>query len=124
MAHLGNNVARLRSFRQIPQKDMASRLEMSQQEYSRIEKKQEIDDDLLGKIAEVLDFPVEAIKHIEASTTIQTVYQQNGNMGNGFHINASEKVVEMYERLLKEKDAVIEIQRGVIEVYKKQLDIS
>ncbi len=120
MVHLGNNVARLRSFRRIPQKEMASQLAMSQQEYSRIEKKEEIDDDLLNKIAEVLDFPVEAIKHIESSTTIQTVYQQNGNSGNGFYVNANDKIVEMYERLLKEKDMVIEMQRDVIELYKNQ----
>lgn len=120
MVHLGNNVARLRSFRRIPQKDMASQLAMTQQEYSRIEKKEEIDDDLLSKIADVLDFPVEAIKHIESSTTIQTVYQQNGNSGNGFYVNANDKIVEMYERLLKEKDTVIEMQRDVIEMYKNQ----
>jgi len=120
MVHIGNNIARLRSFRRIPQKDMASRLGLSQQEYSRIEKKDEIDEDLLGKIASVLDFPIEAVKNIESSTTIQTVYQQNGNSGNGFYIHSNDKIIEMYERLLDEKDSVIETQKNIIELYKKQ----
>jgi len=106
---------------------MASRLNISQQEYSRLEQKPEIDDDLLEKIASVLDFPVEAIKHIEASTTMQTVYQNNGNTGNGFNVNATDKMEEMYERLLKEKEAyidnqkeIIRMQKDVIELFKKQ----
>ena len=75
---------------------------------------------MLAKIAEVLDFPTEAIKHIESSTTIQTVYQQNGNAGNGFYVTANEKITEMYERLLNEKDTIIQMQKDVIEMYKKQ----
>lgn len=120
MVHLGNNIARLRSFRRIPQKDMAGKLGLSQQEYSRIEKKEEVDDGILSQIAEILNFPVEAFKHIESSTTIQTVYQQNGNNGNGFHQNATDKLEELYERLLSEKDIIIEMQKDIIEMYKNQ----
>lgn len=122
MVHIGNNIARLRSFRRIPQKDMANRLGIKQQDYSRLEKKALIDDETLLKIAEELNFPVEAIKEMEASTTIQTVYQQTGNNGNGFYVITNEKVEEMYERLLAEKDEVIKMQKEVIEMYKKQLN--
>ncbi|MBW7892111.1 MAG: helix-turn-helix transcriptional regulator [Chitinophagaceae bacterium] len=120
MVHLGKNISSLRSFRRIPQKEMASKLNMAQQEYSRLESKEEIDDDLLIMIAEVLDFPVEAIKHMDSSATIQTVYQQSGNNGNGFYVNANEKIIEMYERLLSEKDQVIQMQKDVIEMFKNQ----
>jgi transcriptional regulator with XRE-family HTH domain len=121
MAHLGNNIARIRSFRRVPQKDMAARLGITQQEYSRIEKKETVEEDILVKIAAELDFPVEAIKEMESSTTVQTVYQQNGNNGNGFYQNSNEKIVELYERLLLEKDTVINEQKEVIEIFKKQL---
>lgn len=124
MAHLGKNVSSLRNFRRIPQKEMASKLNMSQQEYSRLENKEAIDDEMLGIIADILDFPIEAIKHMESSTNIQTVYQQSGNNGNGFYVNTNEKIIEMYERLLSEKDQVIQIQKDTIDMYKKQQQAS
>lgn len=124
MVHVGNNIARLRSFRRIPQKDMANRLGIKQQDYSRLESKEIIDDEVLLKIAKELNFPVEAIKEMEASTTIQTVYQQTGNNGNGFNVITSEKVEEMYERLLAEKDEVIKMQKEMIEMYKQHLKAS
>ena len=119
MSHLGKNISSLRNFRRIPQKDMAARLQISQQEYSRMESKEEIDEEWLNRIATILDFPVEAIKNMDSAATFQTVYQQTGNNGNGFYVNSNEKVIEMYERLLKEKDAVIEMQKGMIEMYKE-----
>jgi transcriptional regulator with XRE-family HTH domain len=57
MVHLGNNIAKLRGFRRMPQKDIAQRLGLTQQEYSRIESKDLVDDDLLERIAVELDFP-------------------------------------------------------------------
>ena len=114
MPHIGINVAKFRSFRQIPQKDMAYRLNISQQEYSRLEAKEEVDDDILSQIADILNFPVEAIKYFDTSATVQTVYQQNGNSGNGFYVNNNEKLIEIYERLLAEKDEVIKSKEEVI----------
>lgn len=103
---------------------MANRLGIKQQDYSRLESKEIIDDEVLLKIAKELNFPVEAIKEMEASTTIQTVYQQTGNNGNGFNVITSEKVEEMYERLLAEKDEVIKMQKEMIEMYKQHLKAS
>lgn len=103
---------------------MAARLNITQQEYSRIENKLEIDDDLLTRIAAVLEVPEDAIRNMDSSTFIQTVYQQNGNNGNGFYVSSNEKIVEMYERLLEEKDKVIQMQHDVIEMFKKQQQAS
>jgi transcriptional regulator with XRE-family HTH domain len=115
MAHLGNNIAKLRGFRRIPQKEIASKLKLSQQEYSKIECKSEIDDNMLNLIAKTLDFPVELIQSLDSNGQVENVYQQEGNKGHIFNydFNSTEKMVELYERLLKEKDEVIEM-------YKKQ----
>jgi transcriptional regulator with XRE-family HTH domain len=119
MVHLGNNIARLRNFRRIPQKDMAARLSMSQQTYSNVENKQEIDEDLLQKIAEVLDFPVDAIRELD-SHSILSINQQGGNAGNIFYQTSSDKLQELYEKLLKEKEEIIKTKDEIIEMYKKQ----
>lgn len=113
MRHLGENVARLRSFRRIPQKDIAAKLDLSQSEYSRIEKKEQIDDDLLEKIAKAIDFPVEVIRELDSNST-QSIHNSGSITDSIFYQNNPiEKIVELYERLLKEKD-------DVIEMYKKQ----
>lgn len=119
MVHLGNNVARLRNFRRIPQKDMAARLNMSQQSYSNVENKQEIDEDLLQKIAEVLEFPIEAIRELD-SHSVLSINQQGGNAGNIFYQTSPDRLQELYEKLLKEKDEIIKSKDEVIALYKKQ----
>lgn len=111
MSHLGQNIARLRGFRKIPQKEMASKLKMAQQTYSNLENKAEIDEELLDRIALVLDFPVQAIKELD-SHSVLSVNQQGGNTGSVFYqYNPNEKIIELYERMLKEKDEVIETLR-------------
>ena len=111
MAHLGNNIARLRGFKRLTQKELAGKLKMRQQDYSKIENSEQIDDDMLNLIGNALDFPVELIKSIDSNGHVENVYQQEGNKGHVFNyeFNSTEKMVELYERLLKEKDEVIDL---------------
>lgn len=104
----------------MPQKEMAAKLSMSQQAYSSIENKQEIDDDLLERIAQILEFPVDAIRDLDAHSVL-SINQQGGNAGSVFYqYNPNEKIQELYERLLKEKDDIIKSKDEVIEMYRKQ----
>lgn len=120
MPHLGHNIARLRGFRQIPQKDMAKKLKMAQQTYSALENKAEIDEDLLERIAGVLDFPVQALKQLD-SFSVFTINQQGDNPGNVFHqYDPNEEVRTLYEKLLKEKDELLKQKDAMIEMYKNQ----
>lgn len=120
MNHVGNNIARLRNFRRMPQKEMAAKLNMSQQAYSTIENKPDVDDDLLERIAQVLEFPVDAIRELDAHSVV-SINQQGGNAGSIFYqYNPNEKIQELYERLLKEKDDIIKSKDEVIEMYRKQ----
>jgi len=120
MAHLGRNIAKLRGFRRIPQKDMAARLDMKQQTYSDLEQKAQIDDDLLERIAEILEFPVDAIKELE-NGSVFNINQQGGNAGNTFYqYNPNEKIIELYERMLKEKDELLKQKDDIIAMYKQK----
>ena len=129
MVHLGNNIAKLRGFRRIPQKEMASKLKISQQDYSKLEQKEQIDDDLLQLIADALDFPVEVIKHLDSNTSALSVNQQGGNTGSIFYQYPpdSEGVVQLYEKLLQEKenllkakDEIIQQKDELIQMYKQK----
>ena len=105
--HIGNNIARLRGLCQIGQKEMAAKLNILQQDYSKLEHKPMLDDELIEKIAEILNVPVRLIKTLE-DQLIQNVYQNDGNTGTGFDYRKMD--AELYERLLKEKDEQIRLK--------------
>jgi transcriptional regulator with XRE-family HTH domain len=75
MVHLGQNIAKLRGIRRIPQKEMAAKLSFTQPEYSRLEQKEHIDDDMLDRVAKALDISPEAIKNFDENAAINNVSQ-------------------------------------------------
>lgn len=116
MVHVGNNIARLRGFRLLTQKDMASKLGITQQEYSRLESKARLEDEQMERIAEALDFPIEMIKELE-STGLLNIHNSGSITESVFvQYNTDSKVAELYERMmenyekrLNEKDQVIKM---------------
>ena len=111
MSHIGNNVARLRGLFQIPQKQLAAKLDMSQQDYSKLEQKPVIEDDLLERIAAVFEIPVKLFKTLDEQF-IQMVHQHEGNNGTGFDHRKAD--AELYERIIEEKNEVIRAKEEVI----------
>ncbi|MBX7226409.1 MAG: helix-turn-helix domain-containing protein [Chitinophagales bacterium] len=108
--HIGKKIMKLRELRGIKQEDLAQHLNISQQAVSKLEGKEDIDAHTLEKIAERLGFTVDAIKEFNPDAIIQHVQQQSGNLGNviGYNINPLDKIVELYEQLLKAKEREIE----------------
>lgn len=134
MSHIGENIAKLRGFRRLTQKEMAAKLELDQSEYSRIEKKAKIDEQLLQLIAGVLEVTPEAIKNLNEEATINVISSSftladNASSFNTypiFNFNPIDKLVALvdenrmlYERLLKEKEETIKLKDEVIELYKQ-----
>ncbi len=79
---------------------------------------EQIDDETLQKVADVLHIPTDAIKNFNDEATVtfitNTFNNQNSsdvtNYGSMCTINPIEKIVELYERLLKieqEKSALL-----------------
>lgn len=110
-AHQGKNIKRYRDILGIKQETLALELNMTQQAISKLEQKEEIDEKTLNKVAEVLKIPVEAIK---AENIKNPTDESKINIsGNTFYdasialnhfqctINSSDKVIELYERMLK-----------------------
>jgi transcriptional regulator with XRE-family HTH domain len=122
--HEGRNVKRICEMLGIKQEALASELgdDWNQRRISMLEAKETIEPQLLEEVAKALKVPAQAIKNFDeesAVTYFNTFHDNSINQGANFNyqctINPLEKYVEqveenkkLYERLLKEKEAMIE----------------
>lgn len=111
--HEGRNVKRIREILGIKQEALAMDLGLSQQAISQLEQKEELDAELLVKIATFLKVPVDAIKSFSDETAINFIsstFNHSGlfNYNCTLSFNPIDKVVELYERMLKDKNDMIE----------------
>ena len=92
--HIGRNILHIRTIKQIKQDDIATRLGISQQAYSRIEKRSTIREATLTKIAK--EFGVE-VSFLTSPDVEQVANSISGNHSTNiqivlnFEINSSEK---------------------------------
>lgn len=113
----GHNIRRIRLEKGIKQSALADRAEIGQATLSRYEKTRVLPDDILRKFAKALEVPFETLKYMEenAGTVIfenNTVNNSEGGSSAGiiednmpnYNFNPIEKVTELYERMLKDKD--------------------
>ena len=117
--HVGRNLQRIRVYLGMKQEALAADLGVSQQVISKIEKQEEIEEGFLKRIAEVLGISEEVIKDFDVEKTIFNINHHNykdANISEGAttyaivqQINPLEKIVELYERLLKSEQDKIEI---------------
>lgn len=117
--HLGRNLQRIRVYLGMKQEALAADLGVNQQVISKIEKQEEIEEGFLKRIAEVLGISEEVIKDFDVEKTIFNINHHNykdANISEGAttyaivqQINPLEKIVELYERLLKSEQDKIEI---------------
>ena len=117
--HVGRNLQRIRVYLGMKQEALAADLGVNQQIISKIEKQEEIEEGFLKRIAEVLGISEEVIKDFDVEKTIFNINHHNykdANISEGAttyaivqQINPLEKIVELYERLLKSKQDKIEI---------------
>lgn len=117
--HIGRNLQRIRVYLGMKQEALAADLGVNQQVISKIEKQEEIEEGFLKRIAEVLGISEEVIKDFDVEKTIFNINHHNykdANISEGAttyaivqQINPLEKIVELYERLLKSEQDKIEI---------------
>ncbi|HCY41317.1 MAG TPA: transcriptional regulator [Prolixibacteraceae bacterium] len=115
--HHGRNIKRLREMLGVKQELIANELNMTQQAISKLEQKEQIEDEILDRVSKVLNIPLDAIKNLsdEATTNyINTFYDNKGNgfFANNVTFNPIDKIVDLYERLLAaEKDKVAMLEK-------------
>lgn len=125
--HLGYKVKRLREILGVKQEDLAERLNLTQQYVSKIESREDIDDETLKRIARamkipsnvIVNFSEDHILRIVANSFSDNSFLENNDIENESDSNKSiewivklhyEKM-ELYEQMLqseKEKVALLE----------------
>lgn len=109
----GANIRRWREWRNIKQDVLAEQIGVSQATLSGYEKKDKLEQEVLEKIAQALDIPVEAITEMEdgASINIVNAYDNSGSINYSPTFNPIDKIVELYDKLLEaEKEKVALLQ--------------
>ncbi len=115
--HIGRKISRIRELRGMKQEALADALGISQQAVSKIEQSPEVDDDKLEEIAKVLGVTKEGIEKFSEEAVFNIINNTYNNTSSDNstliassvnyqpNFNTTEKLVELYERLLKaEKD--------------------
>lgn len=111
--HEGRNVKRIREILGIKQDALAMDLGLTQQAISQLEQKEALDAEMIEKIAKVMKVSSEAIKNFNdeaANNYINTFNDSSTGAFNNYNcsFNPIDKVVELYERMLKDKSEMIE----------------
>jgi transcriptional regulator with XRE-family HTH domain len=121
--HQGRNIKRFREMLGIKQEVLAYQLgdEWSQKKISLLEQKEEVEASLLSQIAEVLKLPVEAFQNFDEEQAINLIsctFSDNAMFNNrveNINYNPIDKILQLhqdkivlYERMLKEKDEMME----------------
>ncbi|WP_338840907.1 helix-turn-helix transcriptional regulator [Flavobacterium ginsenosidimutans] len=111
--HIGRNISRIRELKGMKQEALAIAIGTNQQAISGIENSETVDQEKLAKIAKALGVTVDAIENFseEAVFNFFNNFYDNSSISGAQGINNSctfnplDKVVELYERLVKaEKD--------------------
>ncbi|HMR85279.1 MAG TPA: helix-turn-helix transcriptional regulator [Niabella sp.] len=127
--HEGRNVKRFREMLGIKQDALAYELgdDWNQQKVSLLEQRETIDASLLQQISDALKIPVEAFQNFDEEQAINVIANTftNSDSAVGFVINnynPIEKIVQLheekialYERMLKEKDEMMQRLERLIE---------
>lgn len=121
----GVNVRRWREWRGINQDVLAERVGVSQATFSGYENKETLEPEVIEKIAKALDVPIEAITEVSDGTSINFysgTWEGNsaGLWGNSYvqnqnqSFNPIDKVIELYERLLKASDDKVVLMKEIL----------
>ena len=110
-AILGHKIKKVREIKGYSQDYVASKIGISQNAYSKIEKGSiKIDDDKLESIAKVLEVDKEVILNYNDNIIINNTNSTNSGVYSQYYINP----IEFFERILIEKENIIKLKDEVI----------
>ncbi|QRA43519.1 helix-turn-helix transcriptional regulator [Chryseobacterium cucumeris] len=120
--HQGRNIKRFREMLGVKQEALAFDLgeDWNQKKISLLEQKETVEDPLLKRISEVLKIPVEAFQNFDEEEAVNVIANTFGDHSIGYQKNDNpifnpieqvlklhEEKIELYERMLKEKDEMM-----------------
>jgi transcriptional regulator with XRE-family HTH domain len=127
--HQGRNITRFRQMLGMKQDALASALgdDWTQIKVSRLEAKEEIDEAILDEVARALKIPAEAIKNFDEDSAVNIVsntftdFKDSASAINhncSLNFNPIDKVMELYEALLKSEREKIELMQKILDKIK------
>jgi transcriptional regulator with XRE-family HTH domain len=115
--HEGRNVKRIREILGIKQDTLALELGLSQQAVSALEQTEALDKEMIEKIGKALKVSPDGIRSFQEEAIINNIsctFQDFYDNASVFQFNPVDKIIDLYDKLLKEKDekiALLEIAR-------------
>lgn len=115
--HHGNNIRRIRSVMGVTQEALAIDLGMSQQAVSKLESKQEVNDETLDKVAEILKVPAKIIKEMSDEDCINVFNNTFNNEPHSACINGN----QIFNPTVNNTDQeVLAVLKELVNVLKKK----
>ena len=102
---IGFNIKRIREIKGLKQDFIADKLGISQQAYSKIEQSDNLEEQKIKQIADILEIIPEAIHNFNEAAVFNN-FNNNSHVIN-YQLNPLEKIIELYEKLLQEKEKLI-----------------
>ena len=127
---LGDKIKKIRDLKGMTQEDIASKLNISSQAYSKIERNEtKIDDKRLEQIANALDVPAESIQKFDESNFFISNLKECENsqsLGmmntvNNYYYN-TDQAITVLENLIELQKQQLKQQSDEIEFLRKQLE--
>lgn len=127
LIHQGRNVKRFREMLGIKQEGLALELgdDWNQRKISLLEQKEVIETELLEHVAKILNVPVDAIKNFDEEAAINIISnttfencQQPAVINFNPTFNPMEKIIELYEALVKSEREKIELMQKILDKIK------
>ncbi len=114
--HQGRNIRRFREMLGIKQDALAYELggDWNQKKISLLEQKETIETSILQQVSAVLKIPVEAIENFDEEQAVNIISNTFNDQSNGYNyyptfaFNPLDKMVELYERMLKQQQDMID----------------
>jgi transcriptional regulator with XRE-family HTH domain len=116
--HQGRNIKRFREMLGIKQEALAFELgdDWNQKKVSLLEQKEIVESDVLARVAQILKVPAEAIENFDEEQAINIISntatfdncQQPAFFNNQPTFNPLDKMIELYERMLKQQQEMID----------------
>ena len=116
--HEGRNVKRIREILGVKQEALAMELGLSQQAISALEQKEALDKDMLEKIGKILKVTPDAIRSFQEEAVINNIsctFHDFHDNSSVFQFNPVNKIIELYDKLLKEKDEKIALLEKMLD---------
>lgn len=118
--HLGRNIKAFRTLRGMKQSVLANEMGVTQQYISKMENSTKITDERIDEVGKILKVTSESLKNLDDKTIINNNILND--QVNNYNIHPLDKVTELYNGIVADKDEEINRLRAELEKFKKSVD--